>query len=153
MYKYIITHKEIAGEEIEITYNANGRLLKWDATTMQTLKAEQLQWLKNAVPMELSDPLAQFTELIEKTKGKIAITQSEFDVSFDTFWEAFSNKLHKQDAQRLFEKLSYADKVKCINSCAAYLKYCKRKGEWYNQQLPDTYISKRNFDTDWNKIK
>jgi methionyl-tRNA synthetase len=153
MYKYIITHKEIAGEELEITYNANGRLLKWDATNMNSLQPNQMQWLKNNVPIQLTDPVAQFTKIIEDSKGKLAITQSEFDVSFDTFWEAFDNKLHKKDAQKLFEKLSYADKVKCIQSCGPYKRYCQRKGEWYNQQLPDTYISKRNFETDWNKIR
>lgn len=153
MYKYIITHKELQGEELEITYNANGRLLKWDATNIHHLQPNQLQWLKINVPVELTDPMAQFTKIIEDAKGKLNITQSEFDVSFNTFWEAFDNKLHKKDAQRLFEKLSYTDKVKCINSCVAYRKYCNRKGEWYNQQLPDTYISKRNFDTEWNKVK
>jgi YD repeat-containing protein len=153
MYKYIITHKDIPGEELEVTYNADGRLLKWDATNMHSLQTNQLQWLKNYMPMQLTDVAAQFTAIIEAAKNKIAITQSEFDASFETFWNAFDNKLHKKDAQRLFEKLSYADKVKCIQSCAPYKRYCQRKGEWYNQQLPDTYISKRNFETEWNKVR
>jgi hypothetical protein len=153
MYKYTITHKELPGEELDVTYNANHRLIKWDATNMPSISAEQLQWVKKIVPITLTDAKAQFSEIIAWSKGILHITQAEMDVSFTTFWEAYNNKLHKKDAQRLFDKLSYADKVKCITSCAAYHKYCQRHAEWYNQQLPDTYISKRNFETDWNKVK
>jgi hypothetical protein len=153
MFKYTLTHTQLPGEELDIIYNTAGRLLKWDATNMPSMNTEQLQWAKRIVPVTLTEPKVQFAEIITASKGIIHITQSEFDASFETFWEAYNNKLHKKDAEKLFAKLSYVDKVKCIASCAPYLKYCQRKADWYNQQLPDTYISKRNFETDWNKVK
>lgn len=151
MLKYIITFKDIPTDEVSISYASNGKLIQLDATNASTISTEQLQFLKTKVPPLLTDPYNQLLELMELCKGKLNITQSEFDVSFDTFWNAYDYKRHKKDAQRLFEKLSYIDKLKCITSCTAYFAYRKRKG-WLEQQLPDTYISKREFETEWKKL-
>jgi hypothetical protein len=151
MQKFIIDFKTLPGDELVVCYNTDGRLLKIDATTAPTISAKQIQFIKNHIPAQLTDPQAQFTGLINTCEGKIGITQSEFDVDFATFWEAYNYKRHRIPAHKLYEKLSYADKLKCITSVAAYDKYRARKG-WLEKMLPDTYISKREFDTEWRKI-
>lgn len=153
MHKYIITFKELPGDEITITYNADARLLKLDATNAYKLSAQQMQFLKQHIPAELLQPMEQFTKLINDCKGKIEITQSEFDVDFIIFWEAYNYKRHKKPAEQYFNKLSYADKYKCITSIKAYDAFRSRKGEWLEKQLPDTYIRQREFDTEWNNVR
>lgn len=157
MQKYIITFIDKPGEEIAITYNSVGRLLKIDATDATNIHVKGFKELKESIPVELTDPLAQLTQLMnsflnaDTGKSKLNITQADFDVSFETFWNAYDNKRHKVDAQKLFEKLSYADKYKCIESCTHYHAYRKRKG-WLEQMLPDSYIRKREFETDFKKL-
>jgi hypothetical protein len=144
----MITLTELPDQEIAITYNANGRLLKWDATSMHGLQPLQLQWLKNATPAELTDPKAQFTQMIASAKGKIAITQGAFDVSFDTFWKAYAYARNSYKAKEQYNKLIYADKVALIGSLVAYNAYC-RKNQWYNKQLADSYIRNKQWLNDW----
>lgn len=151
MNKYLIDFKELPGDELTISYNVSGRLLRIDATAAPTISAQQINFLKNHIPAELTDPQAQFTQLIDTCKGKIGITQSAFDVDFTTFWEAYNFKRHKIPAYTLYERLSYADKLKCISSIADYDKYRARKG-WLEKMLAKTYISNREFETEWKKI-
>lgn len=152
MHKYLLDFKELPGDELTISYNAAGRLIKIDATAAPSISVKQINFLKHHIPGELTDPLAQFTQLIEVCMGKIGITQSEFDVDFNTFWEAYNYKRHKIPAQKLYEKLSYSDKLKCITSIADYDKYRSRLKWNLEKMLPDTYISKREFETEWKKI-
>jgi hypothetical protein len=151
MHKYLITFKGLPGEELTISYNANARLMKIDASSAPGISVKQIHFLKQQIPAELNEPMAQLTQLIEDCKGAIEITQSEFDVDFNTFWEAYNYKRHKIPTQKLYEKLSYADKYKCITSIAGYDKYRSKK-TWLEKMLPDTWISKREFDTEWKKI-
>lgn len=151
MYKYIINQEGLPGDEIVIIYNSIGRLLKIDATNAPGVSVRQIDYLKYHIPAELTDPKAQLSQLVDACKGKISITQSSFDVDFTTFWEAYNYKRHKEPAQKLYEKLSYADKHKCIASIPAYDKYRARKG-WLEKMLPDTWIRKREFDTEWHRI-
>lgn len=151
MYKYVINFESLPGEDITISYNATGRLFKIDATNAPGISVQQIGYLKHHIPAELTDPKTQLSQLVDACKGKITITQSAFDVDFNTFWEAYNYKRHKIPAQKLYAKLGYADQYKCIASIAAYDRYRARKG-WLEKMLPDTWISKREFDTEWSKI-
>jgi len=153
MYKYIITFKDVPGDEISISYNSDKRLLKIDASAASKLSAKQVGYIKNITPEELTNPFEQFSEMIKLCKGKIDIVESEFDVDFLVFWEAYNYKRHKKPAESLYSKLSYADKYKCIASIKGYNSYRSRKGEWLEQMLPDTYIRQREFETEWNNVR
>ena len=153
MKRYIITRNDYPGQEVEVCYNETLVLQKIDFSNMPSFTPKHVHWLKANIPTVLSDPMVQFMQLMDASDGKLHITETAFDVSFNTFWEAYNYKRHKKDAQKLYERLSYADKVRCIDSIKPYHIYRTKKGEWLQQMLPDTYISKREFETDWGKMK
>jgi hypothetical protein len=152
MNKYVINIKDMPGEEVVLKYNQAGKLMQIDASNGLLLSAKQLQFLKVNIPVLLIDEATQLIELIKKTNDKITITKGELDVSFETFWELYNYKRHKLPAQKLFEKMSYAEKVKCIDSIKPYDTYRTRKG-WLEKMLADTYLRNKEWEADWKKLK
>jgi hypothetical protein len=152
MNKYVINIKGMPGEEVVIKYSQAGKLMQIDVSNGMQLNEKQLQFLKVSIPVLLIDEATQLIELIKKTNDKITITKGELDVSFDTFWEMYNYKRHKLPTHKLFEKLSYAEKVKCIESIKQYDAYRTRKG-WLEKMLADTYLRNREWEADWKKLK
>lgn len=153
MRKYLITHINYPGEFIEVVYSKEGRIMNMSFKEMPNLGLAQLNYLQRNIPTILEDDEKQMADLIGATKGKIEITAADFNVSFEVFWDLYGYKRHKKDAEKLYNRLSYADKVTCLMSIKPYHAYRKRKGAWMEQMLPDTYISKREFETDWKTIR
>lgn len=153
MTKYTITFTSYPDNSIDIIYNSSNTLIKFDATHAQDLTDKQIMWMYSQVPTLLTNVELQLKEFIKKANDKIVIVQADIDTHFDTFWQAYDYKRNRKQAEAVFTKLSHADKVKAIYSSKAYHAYRRRKGDWLEQMLPDTYLRNRQFDTDWGKLR
>ena len=77
------------------------------------------------------------------------ITVGEIDLSFDTFWNTYANKVGKKiQAERTWNKLSKKDKLKALSSIKSYQNYLKRN-QGIAKAYPNTYLNQRYFDNDY----
>jgi uncharacterized protein YkwD len=147
MPQYTITFTHTTGE-VHIGYDDAGTLRLFNAKEA-VLTATQIEWLYKQIPMQLTDVKAQLGALIIATKNKIAITQSSFDVDFETFWKAYNRKFNKKRAQALYAKLTYAKKVKCIERIPVYDKFLRSQRFDRAKLDADSYIRNEAWENDW----
>jgi hypothetical protein len=147
MKKFSITFKAAPGEVL-ITYDEDLVLTIIDATSAN-LKPNQIKWLKAAIPEQLIDAKKQLVNLILSANNAIEITQTSFDVSFDLFWESYNHKFNKKRAEALYNKLSYAKKLRCINSIKHYDNFLKWQKFERAKMDADTYLRNEAWENDW----
>lgn len=143
MKHFILTSTAFTGS-IEYKYCEDGYLIsyKYDATMSQ----KQREFILRKMPLTIHG----FQDLIGKSKT-LNVEEVQTDMSFDNFWNLYDKKINRKRCMPIWDKLSDADKLKCLNSIAQYIKYLHRTG-YRDQKDPDGYLRDRLFETEWNKI-
>lgn len=90
----------------------------------------------------------EFMEYFETmTRGKI--TRMEQDLSFGAFWSAYGYKVgNKARVQKLWEKLSDAERAQAIRSIPLYDRFLLMKQN-QDKLYPETYLRQRRFENNY----
>jgi hypothetical protein len=147
MKKFSITFRAAPGE-VFITYDEDNIFRIFDATNA-SITAEQIHWLKNNIPMQIVDIKKQFADFVVLAKNGIEIAETNFDVSFELFWESYNHKFNRKRAQAIFDKLPYTKKLKCIQSIQHYDNFLKWQKFERTKMDADTYLRNEAWENDW----
>lgn len=131
----------------EFKYDLNGYLISYNVLE-GTLSDKQFNWLHKLGNFPVTEE--KIKEWQRKLKVNFEIDVGEPDLSFDAIWELYNSKYKKFEAEKRWDKLSKADKLKCFKSIKGYDVYLARKGT--SKALLSTFIYQRYFDDDWSKV-
>ncbi|SJN38372.1 hypothetical protein FM120_11195 [Sphingobacterium faecium PCAi_F2.5] len=145
MRKYVLTSQMFEGS-VTFGFNDEGWLTFYNNEA--NFDNKQHAWLldleKNVLPREING----IQGLALKIKGKLQEVPP--DLTFDAFWNSYTNKKNRKRSEGLWNKMNESQRLKCILSVQPYLNYLNRI-KWRNQADPDTYLRNEGYDTDWNK--
>lgn len=144
MRQFIITSPGYTGQA-EVTYNEAGLLVVIDFTQTNLSSPVSIATFKNKIPADLNELEAAFTGT------KATVIETSYEVTFEMFWEKFNLKRNKQNAIDVWKKMKKEEHVKALVSITAYDRYCNRN-TWYNRMYPDTYLRKKHYNDEWDKI-
>lgn len=139
MRKFVLTSDKFCGS-VTMWFDDADVMVHYNNET--DMGKEAHFWMIERIPRNLLE-----LELLKgKVKGKIE--ELPPDLSFETFWEAYRNKVNRKSCLALWEKMSKEKKIKCINSVKPYLDYLARV-KWRNQKDPTTYLRTEDYETEW----
>ncbi|SDX10747.1 hypothetical protein [Flavobacterium degerlachei] len=129
----------------QFKYNLNGVLIHFNVMEGE-LSTAHSDWLykKGKFPY-LEDHIKDW----KKKLKQLTIEVGEPDFSFEALWDFYGNKVSKFDAQKSFNKLSQADKIKCFLATPGYKKYLAKK-QTGTAHLA-TFINRQYYHDDWVK--
>lgn len=132
----------------EFKYHLNGVLYSFKALD-GVLSVTQIEWL--FVKANFPYKEEQIKDWQKKLKANFEITVGEPQLSFETLWSLYDNKVKKFEAIKAFNKLKEPDIIRCFLSVPGYNKYLQRKG--IAKAHLSSFINKRYFEDDWSKAK
>jgi len=141
MKSFILTHEKIDGE-IEVQYDDRGALclleLRCELDTEQYGKwIGLIPWIETALAVVKA--------------AKFVVKEIPEDLSFERFWKVWCGaKRNRSRAEKIWKRLSKADKVKVFAVIPAYKRFCTQNN-WKNDKYPDTWLNDRCFDDDYSK--
>lgn len=125
-------------------YDLNGFLNEFKSLE-GTLSEKQINWLFRQGNFPYIEE--QVKEWTKKLKHNFEILKGEPDLSFSAIWELYDNKVKKVFAERAFEKLKEADKVKCFIHIPKYKQRIAKSKE--AQAHLATYINQKYFEDEY----
>lgn len=140
MARYLLTSTQFEGE-IELRYSPEGDLICYE--NRAHLSELQIKWIAHSLPVRVE----HVRQLIGESKTARLFEVPE-DLSFARFWSDYRYKVgNKARAQKLYDELSDADKMRALRRIAIYDDFVKVKkiGKVY----AETYLSQRRFDNDF----
>lgn len=144
MQRYLITNNDKFTGQAELVYNDKGTLCIIDCTDAD-MDEDTMHRFKNAAPVTAARLQQAFT-------APTVIVEAGFDITFERFYKDYPTKRNRHVAEKHWQKLTETDKIKAWHSLSGYKKYCSRN-DWYKPMLSGAYLTRREFETDWNKEK
>ena len=138
MKKYLITSTHYTGA-VEVVYN-DELLLSIDFGQTNCTGVQRAK-LKEMLPINISGLRAAF----EKTS--VTIIEGDFEVSFDMFWNNYGKKVHRLRVEKLWAKMSQADRVKAFVGIAKYKKWCQRSERFLLD--PENYLKNQTWTNEY----
>ncbi|MEQ1554088.1 MAG: hypothetical protein ABL929_07915 [Ferruginibacter sp.] len=139
MKRYLITNARYEGEVV-LVYNTDGILQKIDfANTNMTVAA--IAKFKDYIP-------AQECDLKKAFSSETIIVKNDFVILFETFWQKYNHKFNKDRCEKLWQKMSNADKVLAYFGLDKYHRFL-RKNVGHLKLHPDTYLRNRAWENDY----
>lgn len=137
MNRYILTHTNMQGE-VELGYASSGRLLLWHIRA--ELNDKQYEKLLNNIPVN------EISVKVYKRKG-FKIQHLPPDLSFDRFWKLYDNKKSRLKAEKLWDKMSAAERMQAIEALPAYQRYVLSKN--MEKAFPDTWLRNKRWQDEY----
>jgi hypothetical protein len=130
-------------------YDLNGHLKRFEIAE-GSLNTNQICWLfdvKNfpATQQYMEEVWMKHSAFIKAFE----INKAAANLSFESLWNLYDNKVKKFEAQKVFSKLTKADVIKCFLSIPGYNDYLSRKR--IAKAHLSTFINQRYFEDDWRK--
>ena len=130
----------------QFKYDLNGDLKTFNILS-GVISQRQQHWLFQKGNFPVFE--ANMKEWIDKLKQNFEITKGEIDLSFESFWKVYNNKVGKRvQTKNYWERLSKAEKIKVmlnISKYDNYLKYYPKQQKLY----PSTYLNQESYLNDW----
>jgi len=79
--------------------------------------------------------------------GLFRIRKVEDDLSFERFWRVYGLKVSKKKAEKLWDRLSKADRIKVFIHLPKYEAYLQSKG--IEKAYPDTYLRNAKYEDEY----
>lgn len=139
------TVKIEAGDIWQFKYNLNGFLIGYNVLEGE-IEQVHSDWLF---------PGGKFPYKEDKIKDwkkklkQLTIEVGEPEITFAALWILYDNKVSKFDAEKSFNKLSDADRIKCFMAVPGYKKYLFKKGTGTAHLA--TFINRQYYNDDWSK--
>lgn len=135
--RYRFTSNAFVGD---ILFNYEGNTCKGVEFNCK-LNNEQVQFFSSNFPMTIG----QLDYIVGKT-GKVEAVEP--DLSFDSFWNTYGQKINKKRAQPLWEKLKDNDRAAVFSALPKYRYYTKSKG--ISMANPENYLRDRRWEDELN---
>ena len=102
-----------------------------------------LNLFKNQQFPENIDLMEQWT----KFKSIVTIEIMLDDYSFETFWEKYNLKQKKEQAEKVYSKLTLVDKIKCFTKLKDYDEYLFKTK--INKALMVTWLNQKRYNDEY----
>lgn len=144
MQRFLITNTEKFDGQAELVFNTKGTLCIIDCSNTD-MDEFTMQHFKQAAPVTAN-------RLKEAFKHPTVIVEAGFEITFEKFYKDYPLKRNRYKAEKAWTKLNDTERIKAWHSLSAYKKYCSRN-DWYNPMIADAYLTRKEYETDWNKVK
>ncbi len=142
MRQYSLTSTKFSGN-IYFLYDDDGRIVNFHVDAI--IDDAIYQWL--CVKFPVKEDMLQPLVAGSKTA---TLLQIPVEITFDMFWNAYGKKINRKRTEPLWDRLTDADKAKCLAQVKHYKAYLKRTG-FRAAVDPDRYIKDRYYDTIWQR--
>jgi hypothetical protein len=139
MTRYLCT--STTGNELELRYNADGLLIFMELRGTFT----DAQWLYVTSRISMRAEDGHMNDL--KAVPGLTVTEAPLTFTFDDFWQAYQEKRNKLRAEKLWARLSDADRIAAIAAIPKYDKWLSWKG--IAKKDPDTYLRNRSWEDEY----
>jgi hypothetical protein len=133
MNSYVLTSERFDGT-VKLNYTTKGYLKAWSFEDA-SMKVSDWKWLLEHLPAKEKN-----IDFYREQGFRIQLIPP--DLSFDAFWKLYNYKVGKNRAERLWIKLSEADKALIIEAVPKYLRHLKKKPH-LEQMHASTYLNKK----------
>lgn len=132
--RYIITSRKFVGE-IEVKFNSQSYICAFDIRAQLT--GEQINYFLNNLPIR--------EEGIDVFKSDtVTIKMLPDDLTFESFWKRYDYKVgHKKKAEKMWERMSDAERMKAIEWLKNYDTQLKFTG--VAKMYPETYLLQKRY--------
>lgn len=142
------------GKEIGLVflfkYDLNGHLKQFEIVEGE-LNGKQMKWLFSENNFPANESIMKAIWMKDKKYIQVFdIEKSVPDTSFEVFWNLYDHKVKRVLAEKIYEKLNEADKMKAISSIKPYNNYLQRR-PGIQKAHPSTYLNQRYYEDEWNK--
>jgi hypothetical protein len=144
MQRFLITNTDKFTGQAELVFNDKGTLCIIDCSDTD-MDTDTIRHFKNVAPVTVTDLPAAF-------KTPTIIVEAGFDITFDRFYKDYPIKRNRYKAEKAWAKLNDTDRIKAWHSISSYKKYLSKKN-WLSAMLADSYLNRKEFETEWSKIK
>lgn len=144
MRKFKIVNADKFNGQAEIVYNDRGTLCIIDCSDTD-MNEQTVDHFKKSVP-------ANIGKLQEAFKHPTVIADVGFEVTFERFYKDYPLKRNRYKAEKQWAKLTDTERIIAWHSLSSYKKYLSRQS-WQSPMLADSYLSRREFETEWHKIQ
>ena len=127
-------------------YHLNGTLALFEVLD-GILSEKQINWLFRLGHFPYQE--SQIADWQKHLKENFEISVGEADLSFDALWNAYENKVKRQEAEKAFKKMKPADVMRCFQAIPGYNRYLSRKGT--AKAMLATFINQAYYLDDWSK--
>lgn len=130
-------------------YCLNGHLKAFEILEGE-LNAKQIKWLFAGANFPANESIMR--SIWQKQKAytnNFDIIKATPKLDFENLWNLYGNKVSKFDADKAYNKLKEADKIKCFLALKGYDKYLAKTG--VAKAHLSTFINKRYFEDEWHK--
>ena len=145
-----LTTYRAKGKEIGLVflfkYDLNGNLKLFEISEGE-LNSGQMKWLLPPNFPANENNIKTIWSKDKKYTKVFDIEKSPADLSFDALWNLYGLKESRKDAERFFNKLNEAEKIKCFIQVPKYKKKIALTG--IAQALLATWIHKQRFNDEY----
>ena len=147
-----LTTYRAKGKEIGLVflfkYDLNGNLKLFEICEGE-LNAEQMKWLFSANFPANESIIQTIWMKNEKYTNVFVIEKSVADLSFEALWNIYGYKESRKDAEKSFDKLNEAEKIKCFIQVPKYKKRIAQTK--IAQALLATWLNKERFNDEYQE--
>ena len=144
MKKLLLSSPQFSGE-IEVLYDENLVLSVIDMSR-SSLTETQIEYLVKKIPASYNN---DFLKAFGTTR--LSVTEEKFTITFEMFYEAYNLKRNAARCVKVWDRLSKSDQIKAFYGVKIYLRYLANETYRRSQADPETYLSKRYWESDWSK--
>jgi hypothetical protein len=139
---YLVTTK--SGARITFKYNSNNVLKAFEIEAEEEFDLEMMMWFQEHLPIH-----EEFLDTNWKGKEGIVIREIVQDLTFVNFWNTYSYKMgNKKRAEKLYNKLSEAEKAQCFVAIKRYNQYLAQRPSM-ERAYPETWLNQRRFENEF----
>ncbi|KQC30195.1 hypothetical protein [Flagellimonas eckloniae] len=124
-------------------YHLNGVLRSFEVLE-GILGEQQIKWLFRAGNFPYIETQVKNFMTNKNLKPFFEVTIGLPDTSFEAFWSLFGKKQKRIDSERLWKKLSLADRIKALEGVRRYDNWL-RLNNGIAKCLPDSYLRKKRW--------
>ena len=140
MRRFIITSPNFTGT-VEIDYDAHGLLCNINMLN-SSLSPQGRVAMKATIPVAVT----AIEETFKDTKA--TIIETDYEATFEMFWDAYDKKINLKRCKPLWDKLSKPQQVKAWLKVTSYNKFLKQN-EWRKKADPETYLRNEMWENEW----
>lgn len=144
MRKFIYTSSNFV-YQLYLRYTDDGILCFMELKPLVEIKPVLHRRILNFIPETIED-LEKFRK---EAPGQLHEIIEE--VTFTMWWDAYGKKVNRLRAEKLWNKLKEGERVLCYTSVTSYNRLLDRTGRY--KMDPETYLSSRGWETNWNEIR
>jgi hypothetical protein len=151
MKKILVTGSKFTGSvtliygEAESMQETQAPLLKVELDGA-ALTDHQKVFVLNCVPVRYG---AGYEQNWGAMTGKVQIVAEDYEVSFEDFWDGYGEKLNRGRCEKIWKKMSGANKALAVVKIGAYMRYLSKR-QWQTKMGADTWLNNRRYADDWD---